>query len=62
MRGRLYNYELDLCEKYAAEGRVLIVAPDDIGGMDTLTKDKATMLKMYDKGYKDAEKIKEFLG
>lgn len=62
MRARLYNYELDLCEKYAAEGRVLIVAPDDIGGMDTLTKDKATMLKMYDKGYKDAEKIKEFLG
>lgn len=61
MRARLYNYELDLCEKYAAEGRVLILAPDDIGGMDTLTKDKETMLTMYEKGYNDAEMILDFL-
>ena len=60
-----------MAEKYAAglkkalelqeEGRLLIVAPDDILGMKTLTKDVDKLTALYEKGYRDAEKIKAFL-
>ena len=57
----VYNKQLNLCKQYEKEGKVLIVAPDDISGMGTLTKDKEQLLKLYDKGYRDAEAIKEFI-
>lgn len=58
----LYNETLDKIEKeYVSKGKALIVAPDDCCGMDTLTKDKEKMEKMYNKGYNDGEKIKKFL-
>ena len=60
-RHTVYNKQLDLCKKYEKEGKVLIVAPDDISGMGTLTKDKEQILKLYDKGFRDAEAIKEFI-
>ncbi len=44
------------------EGRCLIVAPDDIGDMGTLSKDKDALDALYKKGYADAEKIVGFLG
>ncbi|MBQ9531365.1 MAG: patatin family protein [Eubacterium sp.] len=43
------------------EGKVLIIAPDDILGMKTLTKDADKLNALYEKGYHDAEKIKEFI-
>ena len=43
------------------EGKVLIVAPDDIRHMSTLKKDHEAMQLMYEEGYKDAEKIRDFL-
>ena len=61
-RCNLYNDTLDFIkENYVPEGKVLIVAPDDKCGMSTLTKNKEKMKKLYDKGYKDGEKIKEFI-
>ena len=36
---------------------MLILAPDDCCGMETLTKDKSALDKMYHKGYRDAKKI-----
>jgi predicted patatin/cPLA2 family phospholipase len=60
-RAGLYNLQLDLAKEYEEEGRVLIVAPDDIGDMDTLTKDHEALEQMYAKGLTDARAIPEFL-
>ena len=60
-RAGVYNMQLDLAKKYEREGRVLIVAPDDIGDMSTLTKDREAIERLYGKGYGDARAIKDFL-
>ncbi len=56
-----YDRLVDKAIELEKEGRVLIVSPDDTCGVDTLTKDKVKLHALYEKGYKDAEKIKEFL-
>lgn len=56
-----YNTELWLARQYEKQGKVLIVAPDDIGDMSTLTKDKDMIEALYYKGYRDAEAIREFV-
>lgn len=61
-RAGLYNWQLDLAKKYEREGKVLIVAPDDIGEMGTLTKDVDAIQGLYAKGLRDAFAIEEFLG
>ena len=38
-------------------GTGCVIAPDSTEGMSTLTKDKESLEKMYQKGYKDAEKL-----
>lgn len=60
-RYKLYNDEIRLAKEYQKKGRVLILAPDDCGGMNTLTKDKSLIENLYQKGYKDAQKIKDFV-
>lgn len=45
----------------AKAGRVLIVSPDDTCGVDTLTKDKDALDRLYQKGYHDASSIAPFL-
>ena len=60
-RAGLYNYQLDVAKKFEQEGRVLIVAPDDIGDMGTLTKDRAEIETLYAKGLADAAAIPAFL-
>lgn len=60
-RAEQYNKGVALAKEYEAEGRVLIIAPDDTCGMDTLTKDREAMKQFYEKGYKDARAIEEFL-
>lgn len=60
-RALVYNTELWLAKQYEAKGRVLIVAPDDIGGMKTLTRDPDMIDLLYRKGFRDAEAIKAFL-
>lgn len=56
-----YDRLVDKAIRLEKEGRVLIVSPDDTCGVDTLTKDKEKLHLLYEKGYRDAEKIKEFL-
>ena len=56
-----YDRLVDKAIELEKEGRVLIVSPDDTCGVDTLTKDKEKLHLLYEKGYRDAEKIKEFL-
>jgi len=60
-RAGLYNLQLDLAKKYEREGKVLIVAPDDIGNMKTLTKDVEAIEGLYAKGMRDAFAIEDFL-
>ena len=60
-RAGLYNLQLDLAKKYEREGKVLILAPDDISGMKTLTKDLNAIESLYAKGYADAFAIADYL-
>ena len=59
MRAAVYNSQLRLAKEYEKQGKLLILAPDDIGGMKTLTKDRDMIEALYYKGYKDAEAIRE---
>ena len=56
-----YNEGVELAKRYQAEGRALIVAPQDTCGVDTLTRERAPMMRLYRKGYEDAKAIRAFL-
>ena len=60
-RAEHYNQGVQLSKEYEAQGRVLIVAPDDTCGVDTLTKNREALQRFYEKGYRDAQVIPEFL-
>ena len=60
-RANKYNEGVDLARQYAAEGKLLIVAPDDTCGVHTLCRDDYKMRLLYGKGYTDAENILPFL-
>lgn len=60
-RAETYNNQIAKAKEYVNQGKLLIVAPDDCCGLDTLTKSKESMENMYKKGLKDAESIKSFL-
>ena len=50
-----------LAEQLAAEGKVLIIAPDDTCGVKTLTRDQEALKKLYSKGIRDAQAIEAFI-
>ncbi|MDE7260513.1 MAG: patatin family protein [Oscillospiraceae bacterium] len=56
-----YNEGVTLAKKYQEAGKALIIAPNDTCGVDTLTRDKAAMMRLYRKGYQDAQAIQTFL-
>lgn len=60
-RAEQYNRGVALAKKYETEGKALIIAPDDTCGVDTLTRNREALKKLYQKGYQDAEKIHAFL-
>lgn len=63
MRNRsvIYNQQLDECEYLQIQGKVCIVAPDSIGKMKTLTKDKDSIEALYYKGHEAGKKILNFV-
>ena len=61
MRYKTYNDELELAKHYEAEGKVLILAPEDLYGLNTLKKNFEGLEMMYRKGYAAAEAIPAFL-
>ena len=61
-RAEKNNEGIRLAEEYEKEGRLLVIAPDDTCGMDTLTRDKGAMRRFYEKGLRDGGKIAEFTG
>lgn len=60
-RYRTYNDEVALAKEAEKEGKVLILAPDSLCGLTTLSKSLKGLNEMYDKGYRSAEAIKDFL-
>lgn len=56
---------LKAIEQLEKDGRAFVLAPKDCFGMKTLTRDRETVMKMYEAGYRDAQKLVEetdFLG
>ena len=60
-RAQRYNESVALARMRARQGKVLIVAPEDTCGVDTLTKDKQALCKLYEMGYADGQKIADYL-
>ena len=61
LRAKRYNEGVALARELEAQGRALIVAPDDTCGIDTLRRDADAMKRLYEKGLRDAEDIRKFL-
>ncbi|MCH5162888.1 MAG: patatin family protein [Clostridiales bacterium] len=61
LRAQHYNEGVAIAREYAKQGKLIIVSPDDTCGVDTLHKDREALKKLYEKGYADGSKIKEFL-
>ena len=59
-RWQIYNTELQIALELERAGKALIIAPDSIGNLKTLTQDHAQLETLYEKGLKDAEKIGRF--
>lgn len=60
-RAEQYNCGVALARQYASQGKVLIIAPDNTQGVDTLKRSPEDMKALYMKGMKSAWKIKAFL-
>lgn len=60
-RAQRYNESVALARMLARQGKVLIVAPADTCGVDTLTKDRQALRRLYEMGYADAQKITDYL-
>ena len=56
-----YNDEVALAKEYGRDGRVLILAPDDLCGLSTLSKSFEGLELMYRKGYAAAGAIANYL-
>ena len=60
-RSELYSQSLKKALQFEKEGKAVVIAPSDISGMGTLTKDLASIKKLYESGMKDADKIMRLL-
>ena len=60
-RASRYNAGVYQAQRYAIEGRALIVSPDDTCGVDTLTRDRDALNRLYEKGLRDGARVGAFL-
>lgn len=60
-RAAHYNAEVFRAQRLEIKGKALIVAPDDTCGVDTLTRDKDALERLYQKGFEDGPKVVEFM-
>ncbi len=61
MSHTLYHNRINEILELEEQGKVLILYPKDCFGIKTTTRNKIGLNKLYQLGYKDAEKIEEFL-
>ncbi|HHX37680.1 MAG TPA: patatin family protein [Clostridiaceae bacterium] len=59
-RSIIYNQQLDYAKKMEKQGSALIIAPDSIGDLKTLTKDEDMLDKLYAAGRTDAAAIIDY--
>ena len=57
-----YNQDVVDIKAMEREGRALLIAPADIAGMATLTRDRAAVERLYHMGYAQGPRILEFAG
>ena len=60
-RAQLYNESVAQAQEYVKQGKVLIVAPDDTCGVSTLSRNKDALQRLYEKGYRDGQKVETYL-
>ncbi len=56
-----YNEGVALAKELEAQGKALILSPDSISGLKTLTKDMDKIDSLYRQGYSVADKIIDFM-
>ncbi len=61
LRAKRYNDSVAYAKQLEKEGKVLILAPDDITGIDTTKHSKESVMRLYGKGFRDANAIADFL-
>lgn len=61
-RFQKYNDGVQKAQAYAREGKVLILSPDDTCSVSTLSKNKAGIQKLYEKGLAEGKKLNRFIG
>lgn len=62
LRALRYNLGVARALELEHEGRAVVVAPDDCCGVDTLTRDPASLERLYQKGYEAAAAAVQFVG
>lgn len=60
-RADKYNSQLDAVKTLEKEGKALIIAPDDIGNLKTLTRDIDQLKGLYRKGLVAAKALNDFM-
>jgi len=60
-RAARYNRDVDAVKELEREGRALLIAPRDIQGMNTLTRDRAAVERLYHMGYEQGQRLMEFV-
>ncbi|WP_251448666.1 patatin-like phospholipase family protein [Vermiculatibacterium agrestimuris] len=55
-----YNTDVAAVKALEQAGKALLIAPSDIAGMATLTKDRAVVERLYHMGYAEGAKVLEF--
>lgn len=60
-RAERYNEGVILAKDYERIGKLLLLAPEDTCGVDTLKKDRDALVRLYRLGYEDGARVKAFL-
>lgn len=60
-RAERYNQAVEAAKQYAREGKVLIIAPDRLDGVSTLSRAPGPLTAFYDMGYQDAQALSRWL-
>ena len=61
LRAAKYNAGVAKAKELEKSGKLLIIAPENTEGVDTLTRDKGAFLRLYTRGYMDGHQVKEFI-
>lgn len=57
MRAARYNRAVQMAREYEADGRMIILSPDDISGVDTLKRNRPALQRLYQKGIQDGKRL-----